>query len=177
MSEKEKDQKKEIPCRFDHNGECLICDCWPSDCAYERFLNGDYKWETKEELDKMFGENKTENDLYKNISETPHKWVVVKIEKDGAEYYKVYGSWRGGYLDGDRWKMNSGISKVEEDERAFFFSGESGSKYLCLKNSYGVSTSYTQSILENIMANAHKVGAKMEIMDSDINWIQLINRV
>ena len=42
------------PCDFDHNGECLICDCWPSDCAYKRYLNGDYKWESKEELENMF---------------------------------------------------------------------------------------------------------------------------
>jgi hypothetical protein len=43
------------PCDMDHNGECLICDCWPSDCAYQRYINADYKWESKEELDKMFG--------------------------------------------------------------------------------------------------------------------------
>lgn len=42
------------PCIFDHNGECLVCDCWPSDCAYKRMLNEDYKWETKEQLEKMF---------------------------------------------------------------------------------------------------------------------------
>jgi len=42
------------PCKMDHNGECLICDCWPSDCAYQRYINGDYKWESKEELEKMF---------------------------------------------------------------------------------------------------------------------------
>ena len=44
----------EWPCNFDHNGECLICDCWISDCAYKRYLNQDYKWETKEELEDMF---------------------------------------------------------------------------------------------------------------------------
>jgi aspartyl/asparaginyl beta-hydroxylase (cupin superfamily) len=42
------------PCNFDHNGECLICDCWRSDCAYIRYLKKDYKWETKEELEEMF---------------------------------------------------------------------------------------------------------------------------
>jgi hypothetical protein len=42
------------PCNFDHNGECLICDCWVSDCAYIRYLKGDYKWETREELEEMF---------------------------------------------------------------------------------------------------------------------------
>jgi len=50
------------PCTFDHNGECLICDCWASDCAFQRFLNQDYSYETKEELEEMF-ENK--NTLYK----------------------------------------------------------------------------------------------------------------
>lgn len=42
------------PCKFDHNGECLICDCWPSECAYDRMLNKDYKYESKEELEEMF---------------------------------------------------------------------------------------------------------------------------
>ena len=42
------------PCNFDHNGECLVCDCWISDCAYQRYLNGDYTYETKEELEEMF---------------------------------------------------------------------------------------------------------------------------
>lgn len=49
-----KKQNKKIPCEFDHNGECLICDCWPSDCAYDRLLNRDFKWESEEKLKKMF---------------------------------------------------------------------------------------------------------------------------
>ena len=50
-----------VPCQLDHNGECLICDCWISDCAYDRYLKKDYKWETKEELEEMFKDfnNKT----------------------------------------------------------------------------------------------------------------------
>lgn len=42
------------PCKFDHNYECLICDCWASDCAYNRYLNDD-KYEPLEESVKMFG--------------------------------------------------------------------------------------------------------------------------
>ena len=41
-------------CDFDHNGECLICDCWSDSCAYLRYMDQDYKWETKEELQEMF---------------------------------------------------------------------------------------------------------------------------
>jgi hypothetical protein len=43
-----------IPCNPDHNGECLVCDCWLSDCAYYRYLNKDYTYETEEELREMF---------------------------------------------------------------------------------------------------------------------------
>ena len=59
--------KSKKPCEFDHNGECLICDCWPSDCAYDRMLNKDYKWESKEELDKMFKKNKKNGTTKTNI--------------------------------------------------------------------------------------------------------------
>lgn len=49
--------KSKSPCKFDHNGECLICDCWPEACAYRRYLNGDYSVESKEELEEMFNVN------------------------------------------------------------------------------------------------------------------------
>lgn len=45
-----------LPCDFDHNGECLVCDCWISNCAYMRWKNRDYKYESEEELEKMFNE-------------------------------------------------------------------------------------------------------------------------
>jgi len=47
-------ETKQIPCNLDHNGECLICDCWISDCAYQRYLNKDYTYETEDELEQMF---------------------------------------------------------------------------------------------------------------------------
>jgi hypothetical protein len=25
-----------LPCNPDHNGECLVCDCWLSDCAFNK---------------------------------------------------------------------------------------------------------------------------------------------
>lgn len=41
-------------CDLDHNGECLLCDCWISECARKRLINKDYRWESKEELLEMF---------------------------------------------------------------------------------------------------------------------------
>jgi hypothetical protein len=54
MNQPPKTNKKETPCKPDHNGECLICDCWLENCAFKRWKNKDYKYETEEELNKMF---------------------------------------------------------------------------------------------------------------------------
>jgi hypothetical protein len=53
--------KKKFPCDPDHNGECLVCDCWLTQCAFDRWLIGDYTYETKEELDLMFKDYKKED--------------------------------------------------------------------------------------------------------------------
>jgi len=45
------------PCQFDQNGECLICDCYYEDCAWDRLIDEDYKWEDKKQLEKMFAEH------------------------------------------------------------------------------------------------------------------------
>lgn len=51
-------ENKRYPCKPDHNGECLICDCWLSECAYDRYLNEDYTHETKEQLEEIFKNTK-----------------------------------------------------------------------------------------------------------------------
>lgn len=30
------DKIAKFPCQFDNNGECNICDCWPSDCPFKK---------------------------------------------------------------------------------------------------------------------------------------------
>jgi len=55
-----KKYKEKMFCNFDHNGECLTCDCWADSCAYIRYVNADYKWETREELEEMFKKDKDE---------------------------------------------------------------------------------------------------------------------
>jgi len=41
----------QLPCNPDHNGECLVCDCWLSDCP--------------------FNKDKTQDDLQKLVKEDP----------------------------------------------------------------------------------------------------------
>ena len=61
------------------------------------------------------------------VSEAPSKWVILKI--DDQSTYKVFGTWGGGYLDGQSWKLNSGIAKVTEDEDNYTNNYKTNKKY------------------------------------------------
>ena len=73
--------------------------------------------------------------MSKTKPNTPDNWVIVEIADKDATFYKVLGGWSGGYLDGDRWRINSGITEVEEKEGHYLFYGQSGSVYKCWKES------------------------------------------
>ena len=66
---------------------------------------------------------------------TPHAWCLVKHGDD----MRVLGSWRGGYADGDSWRLNSGIVGVDDNGDDWVFHGNSGSAYRCRKGAYGYS--------------------------------------
>jgi hypothetical protein len=68
---------------------------------------------------------------------TPDRWVLIKFSTPDWNGYKVLAGWNGSYLEGRRWKLNSGITKVEEDNLFYYFHGYSGSVYRCDKFSYG----------------------------------------
>ena len=75
---------------------------------------------------------------------TPAEWCLVRINDD---LVKVFGSWRGGYISGDSWRINSGIEKVEEDGDYWLFIGYSGSVYTCHKDAYRIKSPYNNGIL------------------------------
>jgi len=68
----------------------------------------------------------------------PDKWLLIKINGNHP-HYRVLGSWSGGYLDGDSWRLNSGIVRCEYDEETetLSFYGHTGSVYHCNKMMYG----------------------------------------
>lgn len=104
---------------------------------------------------------------------TPEKWVVVKIE--GGEFpltYKVFACWYGGYLNGDSWKMNSGITKVTKEDNYYLFEGYSGSVYKCHEKAYGTNM-YGHVVLDNIIKKSKDAGVSVEIMSDDTNWLDL----
>jgi hypothetical protein len=106
----------------------------------------------------------------------PDKWIVVKMGVTDP-IYKVFATWYGGYLDGDSWRFNSGITEVQMDGDYINFFGSSGSCYKCNKKSYGV-TSYGQRILESIMNHPDKPEEekyKITIMGENTSWEDLLN--
>lgn len=102
--------------------------------------------------------------MERNISESPERWVIIKLPNS---YYKVFGTWAGSYLDGNRWKLNSGISKVEQDENFYYFIGFSGSCYKCSKKGYGTATSYGLGVLNKIIERGK---GQIELMEDVDDW-------
>jgi len=79
----------------------------------------------------------------------PDRWVIVKITNPKTVIHKVLGSWSGGYLDSDNWRMSSGLEKIEEEGDYFLMHSYSGSIYKCHKDGNGLTT-LRSSIYNNI---------------------------
>lgn len=93
-----------------------------------------------------------------NVTDQPDRWVILKI----GDLYKVFGSWIGGYTEGDSWKVNSGIAKVDQDEIHYYFTGHSGSCYKCHKQTYGITNSYGRSVLDQLLKLSE---GKVEVLE------------
>jgi hypothetical protein len=101
------------------------------------------------------------------------KWVVIQIGNVDP-IYKVFASWAGGYLDGDSWRLNSGIESVEDAGEYYNIIGYSGSVYACWKTAYGIATAYSENVLNNIITRAVENDITVTIMPADTDWLDLI---
>lgn len=61
----------------------------------------------------------------------PSRWVVLQIYNPDTDsnFYKLMVGYNGGYLDSESWRINSGITRVEEIDGLYRFHGVSGSTY------------------------------------------------
>ena len=99
----------------------------------------------------------------------PDSWVVLKIEQGATPIYKVLGGWSGGYLQGDSWRMNSGITEVEIYGEHYIFRGNSGSEYWCHRSTYGLKMNTAGIYKSLIMLDTIKV----DLMDEKTKWSKL----
>lgn len=102
------------------------------------------------------------------MSYTPDNWVIIKFNGK-IPHYKVLAGWSGSYLDGDSWRMNSGIVRVSSGEHHYHFYGSSGSDYQCHKEAYGLRKNnyYVWTALQE------KYGDKVELMPESTDWLNL----
>ena len=97
---------------------------------------------------------------------TPDNWVVLKMNHESETLYKVLAGWSGGYLSGDSWRMNSGISEITEDGDYLLFHGYSGSVYRCYKKSYGLRMNNAGAYNQL----KERFGDAVELMPEDTDW-------
>ena len=97
----------------------------------------------------------------------PDNWVVIFMNGEYDPHYKVLAGWSGGYTQGDSWRMNSGITRVEEGKNRYSFYGASGSVYHCGKKSYGLkmNNAYIWNRLKDLYVN------RVEMMPEDTDWM------
>jgi len=91
----------------------------------------------------------------------PDNWVILHIDD---AYYKVLAGWSGSYLDGDSWKLNSGIVKVEEHNKYYDFIGKSGSVYRCFKISEGIRMNIVAVLAQLLETNRTKAVLAKDII-------------
>ena len=100
---------------------------------------------------------------------TPDNWVVLKITYSEETLYKVLGGWSGGYLDGDSWRMNSGITGVEKQAHLYGFYGSSGSVYWCHQGGYGLRMN-NAGVYNQLK---ERFGDTVELMPEDTDWMNM----
>lgn len=99
----------------------------------------------------------------------PDSWVILKIQHESETLYKVLAGWSGGYLDGDYWRMNSGITRVVEENKSWEFYGSSGSCYVCRKGAYRL-TMANSGVYNQLK---ERFGDDVELMPEDTNWMEI----
>jgi hypothetical protein len=99
----------------------------------------------------------------------PSRWLLIKINGP-TPVYKVFATWGGGYLDGDSWRMNSGVIGVTEDKDFYYFEGHSGSIYQCRKTSYGC-TGYGTSVLGQLVKRLESNNVTVDVLPLETDFI------
>ena len=96
----------------------------------------------------------------------PDGWAFLKIQVEGCEpVIKVFGSWSGDYLNSDLWRVNSGVTKIEENEDEYIVYGYSGSQYILSKTRNYIRP-YNKAVLDDMIAELRSYSHKAEIISA-----------
>ena len=89
------------------------------------------------------------------MEEVPDTWQVVKLtnRENGNIHHRLMCGWFGGYLNGDSWRMSSGIERIIDQDTHWHIPQTSGSVYICHKNNNRLG-GYASSVLARIIETA-----------------------
>lgn len=111
-----------------------------------------------------------------SVEYVPDAWVILKISgKTVGTRYKVLAGWYGGYLNGDSWRMNSGIKRIIEREDYYAVEGYSGSVYLCPKTAERL-TNIMFSTYSGLEEQSKDLGIELEIVPIE-SILEMFNEV
>jgi len=101
----------------------------------------------------------------------PAGWVILKfIPEEEKCFYKIFGTWRGSFLNGDSWRLSSGSTEfptLSECGLFWIWPQYSGSTYELPINEEDGYTFYTGGVLENIIAKSSESGILIERVQLD----------
>lgn len=95
----------------------------------------------------------------------PDRWEVVSVINGPETYYRVLGSWYGGFGGSNSWKLSSGVNAIVDRGFYYEFICESGSTYVCHKESRGTSM-FTLSVFTNIQLEAAERGVAVSLVSA-----------
>lgn len=98
----------------------------------------------------------------------PDRWVILKITPNDTNkkpFHRVLAGWYGGFTQGEQWKINSGITKIEKlEDETYDVHGYSGSIYNLRASGEGM-TIYMVNVIDQYLENQSLV--KIEIVPFD----------
>ncbi|MCF6458985.1 hypothetical protein [Pseudoalteromonas sp. MMG024] len=110
----------------------------------------------------------------------PHGWVILKFTNEYDVFFKIFASWRGGYLDGDSWRLSSGSyerPRLSDCSKYWIWQQTSGSCYKLAIHGENQYSSFTEiALCEILYASNEKSIIKRismaELLDSFSNSIK-----
>lgn len=89
----------------------------------------------------------------------PDGFTIIHIKQGETEFYKIFGSWAGGFSDGDHWRLSSGFNSLDDSQynpetHRITIPQLSGSVYHISDLSQHRHTVYNSGILKNILEHS-----------------------
>ncbi|MCQ1061315.1 hypothetical protein LRP52_48020 [Photobacterium sp. ZSDE20] len=119
---------------------------------------------------------------------TPSGWAILHFINDDQEFYKILGTWWGGFDHRDYWRLSSGSNEINfhiDKVTGMLISDQfCGSRYVISKHGYqrhnAFGRSFIQSLFDSLQSNSKgKITlCKLATKHGAVTWpIEVIDEV